>query len=87
MKKQSLIAGIIGIMMLSTVPAFAATPHHQDMGGIHHISISQAPEDDHDKKKVKPPKHEEIKPAPHHDKKEPPKKHKPNQVEDTRGRG
>ena len=51
MNKKPIIAGIISIMMLSAVPAFAATSHHHDNTPAQHI--------DHDKRNVKPPKHDE----------------------------
>lgn len=36
MTKKSIIAGIMGIMMFATVPAFAGTPHHDDISVPHH---------------------------------------------------
>ena len=44
--------------MLSAVPAFAATSHHHDNTPAHHIS-TEAQHIDHDKRNVKPPKHDE----------------------------
>ncbi|WP_027396482.1 hypothetical protein [Anaerovibrio lipolyticus] len=61
MNKKTIVAGIMSIMMLSTVPAFAATSHPHDNTPAHHIS-TEAQHIDHDKKEVKPPKDKEPKP-------------------------
>lgn len=80
MNKKTIIAGVMSIMMLSAVPAFAATSHHHDNTPAHHIS-TEAQHFDHDKKDVKPPKHKEVKPLP-------PKHNEHNQIDNTtRGRG
>lgn len=94
MKKKTLIAGIVGIMMLSAMPAFAATPHHHDSATIQQVSAHN----DHHKKEVKPAHHKEVKPTHHKDVKPAPppakkvhhKKHKPDPpapVHDTIGKG
>ena len=80
MNKKTIIAGIMSIMMLSAVPAFAATSHHHDNTPAHHISV-ETHHIDHDKKEVKPPKHKEVKPLP-------PKHNKDYQIDNTtKGRG
>ena len=80
MNKKTIIAGVMSIMMLSAVPAFAATSHHHDNTPAHHIS-TEAQHINHDKKEVKPPKHKEVKPLP-------PKQNKDDQIDTTtRGRG
>jgi len=63
MNKKTIVAGVMSIMMLSTVPAFAATSHPHDNTPAHHIS-TEAQHIDHDKKEVKPPKDKEPKPLP-----------------------
>ena len=86
MTKKSIIAGIMGIMMFATVPAFAGTPHHDDISAPHHAIHHSA--DTKHKKEVKPP-YKEVKPAPvpenkdlhHKDKKPLPP------IENNKGRG
>ena len=63
MNKKTILAGVMSIMMLSTVPAFAATSHPYDNTPAPHIS-AEAQHIDHDKKVVKPPKDTEPKPLP-----------------------
>ena len=76
MNKKSIIAGIVGIMMLSAVPAFAAT-HHNDGHNDHEIH-HHATAIEHFNKEVPPP-HKDVKPAPPKkvEKHDPPKDHEP----------
>ena len=87
MSKKTIIAGVMSVMMLSSVPVFAATPNHHENTPAHHIS-TEVQHIDHNKNEVKPPKHKEakapkhkeVKPAPHHD--------NHNTIDDTtKGRG
>ena len=63
MNKKTIVAGVMSIMMLSTVPAFAATSHPHANTPAHHIS-TEAHHINPDKKEVKPPKDKESKPLP-----------------------
>ena len=63
MNKKTILAGVMSIMMLSTVPAFAATSHPHDNTPAPHIS-AEAQHIDHDKKVVKPPKDKQPEPLP-----------------------
>lgn len=65
MTKKTIAAIITGIMMLTAVPAFAATPHHDQKPPIHHEVNGHHHDKDHGKE-IKPKHHKEVK---HSDKK------------------
>ena len=67
MNKKTIAAGVMSIMILGAVPAFAATPHHDEISAPHH-AVHHSTDIKHDKE-IKPNK--EVKPAPAP---EPPKK-------------
>ena len=77
MNKKTIAAGVMSIMMLSAVPAFAAAHHNNDGHNDHEIH-HYATAIEHFNKEVPPP-HKEVKPAPPKDveKHNPPKEHQP----------
>lgn len=63
MTKKTIAAIITGIMMLTAVPAFAATPHHDQKTTIHQ-ELSEHHHNRHNKhhrKEIKPEYHKEVK--------------------------
>ena len=61
MSKKTIIAGIMSIMMLGAVPAFAATPQNSEIiPSQQHIS-AHTDHHRHHKEEVKPHHHKEVK--------------------------
>ena len=63
MTKKTIAAIITGIMLLTAVPAFAATPHHDQKTTIHQ-ELSEHHHNRHNKhhrKEIKPEYHKEVK--------------------------
>ena len=63
MTKKTIAAIITGIMLLTAVPAFAATPHHDQKSTIHQ-ELSEHHHNRHNKhhkKEIKPEYHKEVK--------------------------
>lgn len=60
MSKKTIIAGIMSIMMLGAVPAFAATPQNSELIPSQHIS-AHTDHHRHHREEIRPHKHKEYK--------------------------
>ena len=60
MSKKTIIAGIMSIMMLGAVPAFAATPQNSELIPSQHIS-AHTDHHRHHREEIRPHKHREYK--------------------------